>query len=345
MAMYLVRRLLQAALVLWAAYTASFLVLYLLPGDPVDIMLSGGQPGGVSTPTPEQIAQVKAEYGFDKPLIGQYLTLLGDALRGDFGNSMQTRQPVLRSILDALPATLQLAAAAMAIALALGVGLAVIIGYTGSARLREALLSLPSIGISIPSFWVGLLLLQLFSFRWPLFPAAGNEGFSALVLPAITLSIPISAIFAQVLSKSVLVTLDQPFVETARAKGAARTRVLFRHVLRPASLPAVTLVGLMVGALLSGAVVVEVVFSRTGLGQLTANSVGTKDIPVIQGIVVFVALIYVLSNIVVDLVYPLLDPRISLRRTRALRLSADDADGDGRSAEDAASDTAAARRA
>lgn len=313
MTRYLVRRLLQAALVLWAAYTASFLVLYLLPGDPVDIMLSGGQPGGVSTASPEQIAAVKAEYGFDKPLISQYVTLLSHALRGDFGNSMQTRQPVVRSILDALPATLQLAAAAMLIALVLGTGLALIVGYTGSSRLREILLSLPSVGIAVPSFWVGLLLIQQFSFRWTIFPAGGNQGLSALVLPAITLSLPVAAIFAQVLSKSVLNTLDLPFVETARAKGAARTRVLFRHVLRPASLPAVTLIGLMVGALLSGTVVVEVVFSRTGLGQLTANSVNTKDIPVIQGIVVFVAVIYVLSNIVVDLVYPLLDPRISLR--------------------------------
>lgn len=314
MTRYLIRRLLQAVLVLWAAYTASFLVLYLLPGDPVDIMLSGGQPGGVSTASPEQIAAVKAEYGFDKPLITQYFTLLGHALRGDFGNSMQTRQPVTRSILDALPATLQLAAAALMIALVLGAGLALVVGYTGSSRLREMLLSLPSIGIAVPSFWVGLLLIQQFSFRWTIFPAGGNQGLSALVLPAITLSIPVAAIFAQVLSKSVLTTLDLPFVETARAKGAARTRVLFRHVLRPASLPAVTLIGLMVGALLSGAVVVEVVFSRTGLGQLTANSVNTKDIPVIQGVVVFVSLIYVLSNIVVDLVYPLLDPRISLRR-------------------------------
>lgn len=314
MTRYLVRRLLQAVVVLWAAYTASFLVLYLLPGDPVDIMLSGGQPGGVSTASPEQIAAVKAEYGFDKPLITQYVTLLGKALRGDFGNSMQTRQPVTRSVIDALPATLQLAAAALVIALVLGAGLALIVGYTGSSRLREMLLSLPSVGIAVPSFWVGLLLIQQFSFRWTIFPAGGNQGLSGLVLPAITLSIPVAAIFAQVLSKSVLTTLDLPFVETARAKGAARTRVLFRHVLRPASLPAVTLLGLMVGALLSGTVVVEVVFSRTGLGQLTANSVYTKDIPVIQGVVVFVALIYVLSNIAVDLAYPLLDPRISLRR-------------------------------
>jgi peptide/nickel transport system permease protein len=337
MTQYVVRRLLQAAVVMWAAYTASFLVLYLLPGDPVEIMLSGGQPGGITTATPEQIAEVRAEYGFDKPLLGQYFTLLGDALRGDFGNSMQTRQPVVDTILDALPATLELAAAAMVIALLAGTALALVVGYTGSSRLREALLAIPSIGISVPGFWVGLLLLQLFSFRWPLFPASGNEGLSSLVLPAITLSIPVAAVFAQVLSKSVLATIDQPFVETARAKGAARTRVLFRHVLRPASLPSITLIGLMVGALLSGAVVVEVVFSRTGLGQLTANSVNTKDIPVIQGIVVFVALIYVLANIVVDLVYPLIDPRISLRRARAVRADGNDkADKDGAAATDVA---------
>lgn len=314
MSRYLARRILQAVVVMWAAYTASFLILYLLPGDPVDIMLSGGQPGGIITATPEQIAEVKAEYGFDKPLIAQYFTLLGHALQGDLGNSMQTRQPVVNTILDALPATLQLALAAMIISLVLGLGLALIVGYTGSSRLREALLSLPSIGISLPSFWVGLLLIQVFSFHWTIFPAAGNQGLSSLILPGLTLAIPVSAIFAQVLSKSVLTTLDQPFVETARAKGAARTRVLLRHVLRPASLPAVTLVGLWVGVLLSGAVVVEVVFSRTGLGQLTANSVNTKDIPIIQGIVVFVALIYVTANIVVDLIYPLVDPRISLRR-------------------------------
>lgn len=314
MLLYLIRRILQAAIVLWAAFTVSFVVLYLLPGDPVDIMLSGGQPGGVSTASPEQIAAVKAEYGFDKSLLGQYLTQLGRALHGDFGNSMQTRQPVRQSILDALPATLKLAAAALAIAIIFGGALALIVGYTGSSRLREALLAFPAIGISVPSFWVGLILLQLFSFHWPIFPAGGDQGLSSLVLPALTLSVPIAAILAQVLSKSVLATLDQPFVETARAKGAARTRVIFRHVLRPASLPAVTLIGLMVGALLSGAVVVEVVFSRPGLGQLTATSVGTKDIPVIQGIVVFVAGIYVVSSIVVDLLYAVIDPRIALYR-------------------------------
>lgn len=315
MLLYLIRRVLQAAIVLWAAFTVSFVVLYMLPGNPVDIMLSGGQPGGVSTATPEQIAQVKAEYGFDKPVLVQYLTLLGHALQGDFGTSMQTHQPVLRSVLDALPSTLKLAAAALVIAVLFGGALALIVGYTGSARLREALLALPAIGISVPSFWVGLILLQLFSFRWPIFPASGDHGLPTLILPALTLSVPIAAILAQVLSKSVLATLDQPFVETARAKGAARTRVLFRHVLRPASLPAVTLIGLMVGGLLSGAVVVEVVYSRPGLGQLTANSVGTKDIPVIQGIVIFVAGIYVISSIVVDLLYAVIDPRISLYRS------------------------------
>ncbi|MEU8344327.1 ABC transporter permease [Spirillospora sp. NPDC048832] len=169
--------------------------------------------------------------------------------------------------------------------------------------------------MSVPGFWAGLMLLQVFSFKARLFPAFGEGGPRGLVLPAVTLAIPTGAVIAQVLSKSLLTALDEPYVQTARAKGAGRARIHLRHALRNASLPALTIVGLLVGQLMAHAVVVETVFSRNGLGRVTASAVTAQDIPVVQGVVVFGALVFVLANLAVDLIYPLLDPRIVVAGT------------------------------
>ncbi|MFI6761105.1 ABC transporter permease [Micromonospora sp. NPDC050417] len=308
MGRYVIRRLVQAVAVLWAAYTLSFLVLDFLPGDPVSAMAGGGL--DQASVDPARLAELRREYGFDKPLLVRYLDHLGDAVRGDFGNSVATGQPVASTIGDALPQTLALTGAALVLAVVLGTGLALAATYTTTRALRQTLLSLPALGVSLPTFWVGLMLVQLFSFRFGLVPAFGNDGVTSLILPAVTLGVPTGALLAQVLAKSLLTTLDEQYVQTARAKGAGRLHIHLHHALRNAALPALTIVGLLVGNLLAGSVVVETVFSRNGIGRATVSAVTVQDIPVVQGVVVFGALVFVLANLVVDLVYPLFDPRI-----------------------------------
>lgn len=311
---YVIKRVAQAVGVLWAAYTVSFLVLDFLPGDPVTAMAGAGMDSGDVDPA--RLAALRHEYGFDKPVLVQYADYLGRAVRGDFGDAVSTGRPVTATLADALPQTLQLTGAALLLAVLLGGGLAVVATYTSRRWLRQLLLSLPPLGVSVPTFWVGLLLVEAFSFRLRWFPAFGNDGLRGLVLPALTLAIPTGAQVAQVLAKSLLTALDQAYVETARAKGAGRWRVHLRHALRNASLPALTVVGLLVGQLIAGSVVVETVFSRDGLGRVTAAAVTSQDIPLVQGVVVFGALIFVATNLLVDLVYPLLDPRIVVASDR-----------------------------
>ncbi|MDM7831673.1 ABC transporter permease [Cellulomonas edaphi] len=306
MTRYLLRRLALAAGVLLAAYTVTFLVLYALPGDPVSIMY-GGESSDV---TPDQLDALRAEHGLDQPLVVQYLTQLGHALRGDLGDSVVSGQPVTQLLGSALPPTAQIAGLALLVAVLAGGSLAVVATATRSRRLSGFLLSLPPLGVAIPSFWFGLTLVQWFSFQIPLFPALGNQGFASAVLPAVTLALPTSALIAQMLSRSLLHTLREPYVDTALAKGAGRARVHLRHALRNAALPALTVTGLVVGGLLSGAVVTETVFSRAGIGRLTATSVSAQDIPVVQGVVLVAATVYVLVNLLIDVIYPLLDPRI-----------------------------------
>jgi peptide/nickel transport system permease protein len=219
-------------------------------------------------------------------------------------------RPVLTVIRQNLPPTLILTFTALLVAVVLGGSVALVATYTRARWLRQFLLSLPAAGVSLPSFWVGLVLLQLFSFRLHIFPAFGNNGPVSLVLPAITLAIGSSAVIAQLLAKSMLNVLAQPYIETARAKGASRLRIHFRHALRNAATPALTMLGVIFGELITSAVVTETVFSRTGLGSVTATSVQAENIPVVQGVVLVSAVVFVLINLAVDLVYPLLDARI-----------------------------------
>ncbi|MFJ3213071.1 ABC transporter permease [Streptomyces flaveolus] len=308
---YLLRRLVQALFVLWAAYTVSFAVLYLLPGDPVTIMAAGG--GDAGSVTPRQVAELRSRYGLDRPLPEQYATSLWHAAHGDFGTSVHGGQPVTRLIADALPATLQLTAGALVLALPLSAAIALLGTYTRRRWLRQLVLSLPAAGVSAPTFWVGLLLVQLVSFRWGLLPAYGNEGVRSLILPSVTLTLPAAGLIAQVFARSLRGTLAEPYVDTARAKGASRARVHFGHAVRGALAPPLAVSGVLVGGILAGSVVVETVFSRTGVGRLTATSVTAQDIPVVQGLVVLGACVYVAVNLVVDLLHPLLDPRVAAR--------------------------------
>jgi len=316
MARYLLRRLAQALLVLWAAFTVSFVILFLLPGDPVAIMLN---PGGQATYVdPAAEAALRAELGFDQPLLVQYGQRLAAAVQGDFGTSIRTGAPVLSAIAAALPETLKLAGLGLLIGVLGGAALAVLATYLRRAWLRESLLSLPPLGIAVPTFWAGLMLLQVFSFRLGWFPAFGNTGFLSLVLPALTLALPTGAVVAQVLAGSLQSTWRQPFVEVVQAKGASRLRTHLGHVLRNATIPSLTIVGLVIGNAVAGSVVVETVFSRSGIGRLMQTAVTEQDIPLVQGLVVLSAVVFVVVNLLVDLAYPLIDPRITTRRKAAL---------------------------
>jgi peptide/nickel transport system permease protein len=305
---YLLRRTVQAVFVIWAAFTVSFGILYLLPGDPVAIM-AGGTADSTAF-TPQQLAELRASYGLDRSVPEQYLDRLAEALRGDFGTSVQTGAKVTSMIAEALPETAKLAGCALVLATVAGLGIAFAATYSRRGWLRQLLLSVPAIGVSLPTFWVGLLLVQVVSFQWRLLPAIGNDGWQSLVLPSVTLALPYAAMLGQVFAKSMRTTLAEPYVETAAAKGAGRGRIHLRHAARNAALPTLTLTGVIFGNLLAGAIVVETVFSRSGVGRLTAEAVNTQDIPVMQGLVVLGAAVFVAVNLAVDLIYPLLDPRI-----------------------------------
>lgn len=306
-------RLGQALFVLWAAFSLSFVILYALPSDPVSIMLN--QSGEMSALDQAQVDALKARHHLDQTLPVQYAIALWQAIRLDLGQSIQSGQAVSLSLWQALPGTTALAALALLIALPSGIGLALLASLVRSPRGQEALLALPAVAVSLPTFWVGLLLLQWLSFHVHLFPAMGNQGFSSLVLPAITLAIPTAAVIAQVLSRSIASVIRQPFVNALRSKGVGPQRLLLGHVLHNAAIPLLTLAGGIVGNLLAGAVVTETVFSRDGIGRLAQAAVASQDIPVVQGVVLLAALTYVLVNLLVDLLYPLLDPRIDLRKT------------------------------
>ncbi|MFC4114514.1 ABC transporter permease [Nonomuraea zeae] len=306
MAGYLLRRLGQAVFVLWAAYTVSFFVLFALPADPVSVMVGPG-----ARLTAAELAAMRADLGLDRPLALQYVARLGDVLRGDLGESIQYRRPVTAMIGAALPQTAQIAGAGLALGLLLGLALALV---TGLARGRwRVLAALPPLGVAVPSFWVGLLLLQQFSFHWRWFPATGGQGLAGVVLPAVTLALPAAAVVAHVLGQSLGETMNESYIDTARAKGASPLRVLAGHALRNAAPPALTMAGLLVGGLLTGSVVVETVFSRQGLGRLSAQAVSGQDLPLVQGLVLFGAAVFAVANLLVDLLHPLLDPRVRAR--------------------------------
>jgi peptide/nickel transport system permease protein len=308
MLQYTVRRIAQAIAVLWAAYTVTFVVLYALPSDPVSILLN--QAGGTGRPSADQVAKIQQEYGFDEPILVQYVHHLLDVFRLDFGQSVSRGQSVTSLLAENLPPTIALTAVALVLTTVIGGGLAFLATYVGWRPLRSFLHRLPAVGVSFPTFWVGLLLIQLFSFSLGWFPATGSDGVSSLVLPALTMSLPTSGILAQVLIRGLDDTLDQAHIATARAKGLSRLTIHTKHALKNASLPALTILGVLVGATVTNAVVAETVFSRLGIGRLAQQAVLAQDIPLVQGIVVLAAGVFVVVNLVVDLIYPLLDPRV-----------------------------------
>ncbi|MGW7291938.1 ABC transporter permease [Streptomyces xiamenensis] len=316
MAVHVLRRCGYFAVVVLSVYTLAFFLLYALPSDPVALMLdrrSSGAGGG----TPEQIAALREQYGLDEPLLTRYLSTLGQFLGGDLGTSFQSGRPVPEILAAVAPNTIGLAAGALALALPFSLGLALVTSWRRGSAVHRFLVDVPALIAAIPAFWLGLLLLQIFSFTLGWVPSAGGSGLSALVLPAVALALPVSASLTAVLVRSLDDVQQAGFVRLLEARGLPWRRVYLAHVARNALLPFLTLAGLTVGGGLIGTVITETVFARAGLGRLLASSVQTQDAPVVLAIAVLAALVFAALNLVIDLLYPLLDPR--LRRVTGAR--------------------------
>jgi peptide/nickel transport system permease protein len=307
MLVYIWQRLLQAIPVLVGISVLTFAMLHLVPGDPVEIF-AGDKPL-----TPERADELRHQLGLDRPLYIQYLDYASHALRGDLGVGLRSQRPVLDSIVEALPSTLELTSAALLLALAAGVSLGIIAAVAHGSWLDTAAMSFALLGVSVPVFYSGLLLILFFSFRLGWFPATGQGGAERLVLPSVALGLASAAALARLVRSSMLEVLSQEYVVTARAKGLAERAVILGHALKNALIPTVTLLGLQLGALLGGAVVTETIFSRPGIGRLAVDAIGNRDFPLIQGTVLFAAVTYVLVNLAVDVLYAVVDPRIRYR--------------------------------
>jgi len=291
-------------LVLWAVATLTFFALRLMPGDPVLAILGG--PSG--NPSPETIAEATREYGLDKPLAVQYALYLGRLVQGDLGVSYSQHLPVTRVLAEQSWATLQLTFTSLVLAWLLVLLLTVL--TAGRQRWVAKVASFAeTVSAAVPHFWLGLVLLAVFAFGLRWFPPAGSDGWRTLVLPSVALAVPLAGFIAQVTRESLELTLEQPFVLTARTRGLSESAVRFKHALRHAVLPGISLSGWAIGALISGAVVVEVIFSRKGLGRQLYQAVQAQDLPLTIGISLTVAAVYVLANILVDLLHLWVDPR------------------------------------
>ena len=304
MLIYLARRILAVVPVLFGVTLAVFSMLFLVPGDPVKMMLAE------FVTSPDQIAEMRAQLHLDEPLPQQYGRFVANALRGDLGTSIRSRRPVATEIAENVASTAQLALASMAIAVAIGVPLGLLAALFRNTWLDVGSMVVALLGVSMPSFWLGLLLIFVFSLHLAWFPATGGGDLPHLVLPSLTLGTIASAIIARLTRSSMLEVLGQDYVRTARAKGLAWWGVVVRHTLKNALIPIITIFGLQFGNLLAGAVIVETVFSRPGLGRLIVGGILAKDFPLVQGTVLFVAASYVMINVLVDFAYAFVDPRI-----------------------------------
>lgn len=306
---YLLYRTATSLVVLCGVSVLTFGLTFLTPGDPARTVLR--QQYG-QTPSRAVVEAFREKHGLDEPLVVQYVDWLIGVLQGDLGNSYLSGRPVVELLAEALPPTLQLSTAALVVALVVAVP-AGVLSAVHQGEWIDTLSQLAAlIGVSMPNFWLGYLLIIAFSLQLGLFPVAGNGGLSHLVLPAVTLGTGMTAIITRLVRMSLLEVLDEPYVKTARSKGLSERIVVYKHALRNALIPVITVVGLQFGFLLSGAVVVEIVFQRPGLGVLLVDAVFARDYPVIQGAVLLIAVLFVLTNTLVDLTYQYLDPRIQL---------------------------------
>jgi len=307
MGRYVFNRVMQMIPVLFLISLIVFAVMHLLPGDPAMLMLAGAEGGAVP---PERLIELREQMGLNDPLWVQYTRFLTNALQGDLGNSIRFQVPVTDLIASRFPSTVTLALCGLLVAIAIGLPLGMAAAARRSSWVDTMCMTLSYIGSSMPVYWLGLLLVLLFSFTLHWFPSAGGGGFRALVLPSITLGLLSAGVLARLIRSSMLEVLAEDYMRTGHAKGLSGRVVLWRHGLKNAMIPVVTMIGLQFGALLAGTVVTETVFSRPGLGRLIVNAILSKDYPLVQGSVLFLAVVYVTVNLLVDILYAWLDPRI-----------------------------------
>jgi ABC-type dipeptide/oligopeptide/nickel transport system permease component len=302
-ARFLIRRLLLTIPVVFGVATLVFALIHLVPGDPVQAMLG-------ESASPADIEVLRARLGLDRPLVAQYAQFLAGIALGDLGTSLRTNAPVTSVIAERLPATVELAVAAMTLVIGIGLPLGIMAAVRARRDLDHGVTAVALIGISVPNFWLGPLLVIVFSIGLGWLPVSGRGTLAHLILPAVTLAAPLAAVLTRMTRASLLEELHQPYVLAARARGASMMRSVLNHALRNSLIPIVTVLGLQFGTVLTGAVITETIFAWPGVGRLLIQSIGFRDYPVVQGCVLLIALTYVSTNLVTDLLYGLLDPRV-----------------------------------
>lgn len=300
---FILRRVVLLVPVLLGVTLLTFVVTKFTPGDPVLLMLG-------NFATPERVAEVRAQLGLDDPLLLQYARYVGNTLRGDFGTSIRSQRPVLDEILERLPSTAELAFGGLICAALIGIPVGVVAAAVRSRWLSGLVMTISVLGLSIPGFWLAVIGLIVFGVNLKWITVMGGQGLKDLILPALCLGLGEGAVLARLTYATVRENLLADYVRTARSKGLSERVVLWRHALRNALLPILTVFGLQIGSLLSGSVFMEAVFARPGLGRYAINAINNRDFPQIQGMVLFTALIYVLVNLVIDIAYAWADPRI-----------------------------------
>lgn len=312
---YIVRRILIGILVAFGVVTLVFFLLHIAPGDPISMLIPLETSGGVGT---EIADQIRAKYGLDKPLLIQYVTYLERLVHLDFGRSINTRRPVASALIARYPATLQLTFCSLLVAILIALPVGIISAVYQNSLLDNVTRVMALIGVSLPSFWLGLLLMLLFSLKLGWLPASGHggplwtwEGLKHMVMPAVTLGTAVSGILMRLTRSSMLEVLGEDYLNTARAKGLSERVVIYVHALKNALIPVITVLGLQFGGLLGGAVVVETIFAWPGVGRYAIQGITGKDFPVVQGSVLAISLGFIIINLVVDVIYSVIDPRIT----------------------------------
>ncbi|HSP22103.1 MAG TPA: nickel ABC transporter permease [Planococcus sp. (in: firmicutes)] len=306
------RRLFEVAIFLLLITFASFLFARLAPGDPVLSML---RVDDVSV-TNEQVEQLREEMGFNDPLLVQYGLWLTDFVKMDFGNSYITKQPVMEMLLSGLPATLELTAGALLVMILIAVPLGSFAALYRGSWIDQISRGVSLLGAAVPSFWLGLILIDLFGVRLGILPTMGRDGFISAVLPSVTLGLAITSIYVRLLRSSLIDSLSHEFVRAARSRGISETRIFFSHAFRASLPPVITVFGVSLGSLIGGVVVIEVIFAYPGIGKMVVDAIRARDYPVIQGYILIMAILVFLVNSTVDLSYRYLNPELRLKEKR-----------------------------
>lgn len=307
---YTIKRIFEVIPVLLIVSIIVFSVMHLLPGDPTLLMLAGAEGGSIPQ---ERLDELRIIMGLNKPLYEQYYNFISNAISGDLGTSIRLRTPVTEILLQKFPYTIKLSLLGLMIAIFLGVIIGLVAALFKDTWLDHFSMTFSLIGVSMPIYWLGLLLILIFSINLNIFPSSGATGWKSIVLPALTLGFVSAGLISRLLRSSLLEVLNEDYIRTAKGKGLTDKIILIKHALKNAMIPVITILGLQFGNMLAGAVVTETVFSRPGLGRLVVNGILWKDYPLVQGTVLFIACIYVLVNLFVDISYYWFDPRIKLK--------------------------------